>query len=636
MKNNVILATAAVVMVACLFGSGLMAQQVRRERDNLKLVVPVAGSATMPPHVAVVTAALGTFRGLAVDALWIRADALQDRGEFYEAQTLAQWITTLQPRFDRVWAFQAWNMAYNICDASQIAAERWGWISRGVNLLRAEGIPLNPQTPNLYFELSWLFRHKISRITDRDHWYYKTRFATDMQEVLGDLTSGKTTPEAIERFRTISDAPKSLESLAESAPEARKALATLESLGTKADETLLRMLGRVLVVTASLDAKLLGKSGLPEGTNRSVLKAMQDDRGFAAAVVEKIVPCLQRRVLEDRYHMNPEKMLTAMERYGPLDWRHPLAHGIYWTEQGVDVTRSVEGKRHVDELALVRGRMNLLMELIRQGRLELDIGSNRIDMLPDPRFCRPYETALAEAFERISSGEGIQAGTFGKAEEKDFHDSYEKFLTIAIQIAYLYGDEAEAERYFLALRDLMKSRGLGDGPLYAGTLQNFVAMKFADQVQAELADLRQFIDAMLRRGIAEGLGKADYGVFNRFLGLAFTVYDKRFSASDKQASYTLKEARLADFPKLVQNSFANYLKDPGITLLAKARAWNSAPDTLVARLDPSVGELVRTAATEAGMDPDAAFPPPATETAESSEIERVQKDAPQPGTDAAS
>jgi hypothetical protein len=86
----------------------------------------------------------------------------------------------------------------------------------------------------------------------------------------------------------------------------------------------------------------------------------------------------------------------------------------------------------------------------------------------------------------------------------------------------------------------------------------------------------------------------------------------------------------------VQNSFTNYLKDPGVTLLAKARAWNSAPDTLLARLDPSVGELVRTAATEAGMDPDAAFPPPAAETAESTEIERAQKNAPQPGADSAS
>jgi hypothetical protein len=155
-------------------------------------------------------------------------------------------------------------------------------------------------------------------------------------------------------------------------------------------------------------------------------------------------------------------------------------------------------------------------------------------------------------------------------------------------------------------------------------------------VTADLADMRQFIDAMLRRGISEGLGKADYGVFNRFLGLAFTVYDKRFSVSDPKAAYTLKEARLADFPKLVLNSFASYLKDPGVTLLSKARAWHSAPDSLVARLDSSVGELVRQAATEAGMDPDAAFPERSAETPDASDAERAQKNVPSSGGDTAS
>jgi preprotein translocase subunit SecA len=54
------------------------------------------------------------------------------------------------------------------------------------------------------------------------------------------------------------------------------------------------------------------------------------------------------------------------------------------------------------------------------------------------------------------------------------------------------------------------------------------------------------------------------------------------------------------------------------------------------RLYPKLAGMTGTAATEAGMDPDAAFPPPAAETAESSEIERAQKNAPQPGADAAS
>ena len=134
MSDRATMLTAAAVMVTCLAGAAIMGGSVRRQRDALELVVSTDDVAGMPPHVAVVTAALGTFRGLAVDILWARADHLQTQGEFYEAQTLSQWITTLQPRFQKVWGFQAWNMAWNIAAATQVPAERWGWVNRGIEL----------------------------------------------------------------------------------------------------------------------------------------------------------------------------------------------------------------------------------------------------------------------------------------------------------------------------------------------------------------------------------------------------------------------------------------------------------------------------------------------------------------------
>jgi hypothetical protein len=115
---------ATIVLVGATIASGFVAAIVQRQRRDLDLVVEIEGSEGMPPHVAIVTAALGTFRGLAVDILWARADHLQTEGEFFEAQTLAQWITTLQPRFQKVWAFQAWNLAWNITAATQVPAER--------------------------------------------------------------------------------------------------------------------------------------------------------------------------------------------------------------------------------------------------------------------------------------------------------------------------------------------------------------------------------------------------------------------------------------------------------------------------------------------------------------------------------
>ena len=129
MKTDRVATPISLLLLAlCGCGAAWSAASVQRQRRELELVESVGKTDSMPPHVALVTAALGTFRGLAVDILWARADHLQSEGEFFEAQTLSQWITALQPRFQRVWGFHAWNLSYNIAAATQSPTERWGWV----------------------------------------------------------------------------------------------------------------------------------------------------------------------------------------------------------------------------------------------------------------------------------------------------------------------------------------------------------------------------------------------------------------------------------------------------------------------------------------------------------------------------
>lgn len=610
MNDRITITMAAVVLFGCLAGSAGVAGHVQRQRSDLKLVVATDDTESMPPHVAIVTAALGTFRGLAVDLLWARADQLQNAGEFYEAQTLSQWITTLQPRFQKVWAFQAWNLAYNIAAATQVPAERWGWVNRGIELLRTRGIPLNPRAANLYFELAWLYQNKIGRVGDKEHWYYKARLAGEMQEFLGDLTGGKTTAEAIERFARISSAADTLADLEAKTPAVRKALDLLAAHGAKPNESLVRMLGRVLMANGSLDAKILGKTALPADANRGLLDAIREDRDTATLLFEQVIPHLQKRILEDRYKMDTAEMCATMERYGPLDWRHPDAHGVYWSEKGVEVSQSLARREDVNELMLVRSRLLMLMELMRSGRVELDPATNRVDLLPDPRFARVYEQAIEEAFELIGSEKGVSAAGFGNAEESDLFDTYEKFLNLATMLSYLYGDQAEAERYFMALRELATRRGFGDEPVYADTIENFVAIRFASSVNVNLADLRQFLDAMLRRAMLEGLAKGDLKVFSRYIGVAHSVYDRRYATSRPGEQFVLEETKLLEFPKLVRNSFETLLKDPSLPVLARARVWAWAPEKLRDQCYGSLAETLRSQAEAAGLDPDRAFPPP--------------------------
>lgn len=158
-----------------------------RARHHL---LPDAPLENAPPLMAFTTVALGGFRGLIADLLWLRTMRLQQEGRIFEITQLADWITKLEPHFATVWAFQAWNMAYNISVLFPDAENRWRWINNGVRLLRDEGLRYNPRNPNLYKELGWLYQHKIGYIMDSAHPFYKRKLAETVQTALNGTQLG--------------------------------------------------------------------------------------------------------------------------------------------------------------------------------------------------------------------------------------------------------------------------------------------------------------------------------------------------------------------------------------------------------------------------------------------------------------
>ena len=608
MSDRMTEVVATAMLVACLAGAGFMTRPIAAEREKLGLVMSAEGTKGMPPHVALTTAALGTFRGLAVDVLWVRADALQTKGEFFEAQTLSQWITALQPRFPKVWGFQAWNLAYNISVGTKVPEERWGWVNRGINLLRSQGIVLNPDDANLPMELAWIFFHKIGGKNDREHWYYKVRLAREFREFLGDTTGGRTTAEAIERFRKIAAAADTLTDLDDA--DVKDALALLAEHGERPDEKFLRMLGRVILYTNSIDTQLLAGKSLPTGTNRPLVAALLEDKRLAAAVFERIVPHLQKRVLVDRYHMDPAFMLAQMEKFGPLDWAHPHAHGIYWSEKGVALGQDTLNRDRLNELTIIRTRLGNLQHLMRSGRIEFDPLSDRIDILPDPRFIEGYERGMQDAIGLIQSDKGLSAAEFGRATAEDLLTGYESFLQQATVFSYLYGDEQEAAGCFGKLCRIAEDSGRGDQPLYTEGLEGFLALRLGEVMEVDLSNTRQFIDAMVQRAMMDGLAKGRLDTFNRFIRLAYSVYDKRYGASAPGSVHVSKEAKLPPFPQVVDASFESAMKQGSTPLLVRARIWAWAPDEMKKRIWPRLGETLAAQAGEAGLDPARAFPPP--------------------------
>src|SRR5262245_64747561 len=197
LKKTLLLALAAILLA----GVSQVQQALNRERDRLGLtrVEPLENA---PPVLAFTTVALGGFRGLISNALWIRASDLQDEDKFFEMAQLADWITKLEPHFVHVWLVQAWNMAYNISVKFKDYPDRWRWVKRGIELLRDDGLRYNPNETLIYRELGWFFQHKVGQNLDDAHLYYKQSWAIAMTNLFGgprpnyDELLNPATPEA--------------------------------------------------------------------------------------------------------------------------------------------------------------------------------------------------------------------------------------------------------------------------------------------------------------------------------------------------------------------------------------------------------------------------------------------------------
>lgn len=105
------------------------------------------------------TLMLGGFRGVACDLMWMRAQKAQDAGRYYESVAIAQAIRRMQPRFEQIWEFLAYNMAYNIAAETEDPEAKWAWFLAGAEF-NIEGCLRNPNSDRLLRHLAWIFHHK--------------------------------------------------------------------------------------------------------------------------------------------------------------------------------------------------------------------------------------------------------------------------------------------------------------------------------------------------------------------------------------------------------------------------------------------------------------------------------------------
>ncbi len=351
-KKIVLLLLAA----ALLFAAGRTERALNHDRDTLGLT-RTAVLENAPPALVFTTVALGGFRGLISNFLWIRANDLQQDDKFFEAAQLADWITKLEPTFTQVWLFQAWNMAYNISvkfkeNAPGKYDDRWHWVERGIELLRDDGLRYNPNSILIYRELGWFFQHKIGQNLDDANMYYKLQWKNEMQDFFG-----------------------------------------------------------------------------PNGTNFNALLHPQ-----TAEEVHRL------QVFTNQFKLDPVFVKMVDDHYGPLDWRLPEAHAIYWGAKALEEAAKQPDKVKTDDLITVRRIIyQSLLQSFQHGRIIISpfnkknqsLGPN-LDLVP--RVNDAYLQFYAEEED--------------PSQRNSIVNAHRNFLRDAIYFLYEADRMSEAQKWF--------------------------------------------------------------------------------------------------------------------------------------------------------------------------------------------
>jgi tetratricopeptide (TPR) repeat protein len=469
-QDRIVQIIALCVVTLCMIASLAVSTSLTTQASRAQLSYTDESVEGAPPEVAI-GMAMGAFRGMFVNYLWLRANELKEDGKFYEAIELSRTITRLQPRFPRVWVFHAWNMAYNISVATQTADERWAWVNAGIALLRDEAIPQNPTSVLLHRELAWMFLHKIQGFADDANRYYKRELAREWTYVLGTppgLPSDPTRAQKIlvDWLDPIVNAPATLEELiererqdflsdpqnrADNRPFESKVAQLVEEIKTKAGLDLGKDLLRFVAIEDAYVSQWEGQERLLGMVTtlrlNEIIGGLRRDPQYARAW-ERLLPFVRRKVLAQDYRMEPARMQRYTQHIGPLDWRHPASHAIYWAYRGIEQSRDRQSTTTFDTLNTDRMITHSIQELYRSGTVLYDIFSHELVTFIDTNWVDCYHRMLENEI-RVRGGSSQDSSIRSYT---TFSAGYENFLRDVIRTYYRMGDMANARRYYEQLR----------------------------------------------------------------------------------------------------------------------------------------------------------------------------------------
>lgn len=451
-RDAIICSVCISISAFLLITAGIWLDYINLQREQMDLIIERAEN--VPPTLAFATVATGAFRGLVVDVLWMRADKLKEEGQFFDAKQLAEWITTLQPRFPSVWEFQAWNMAYNISVAIPTTQpdQRWLWVRNGYELLRDKGIRWNPKSLELYRELARIFQHKIGGIADDAHKYYKIQLALAMEPLLGTADN--------EYFEALAKAPTEWRLIKNDANDLITELASAD--------------GAFSVDGAEFVSNYLLLRQNASRFNPAAGQTIDNFRG--SKTLKKFDIFAKAYELRNHWKLDPVLMQEINQTYGPvdfsepnvhlpLDWRHPDSHAIYWAVKGLQQAGTAElpEVREIDvgETNTDRIVAQSLQSLFRNGKIfifEAPVQTSQdsssqlsrrfvkdIFLRPDLRMFEPYNNAVLAILDKY-------AKAADKVRLQSLENGHRNMLKNAVFSFYQSGHRDQAQKIYNQLK----------------------------------------------------------------------------------------------------------------------------------------------------------------------------------------
>mgnify|MGYP001547443444 CR=1 FL=1 len=516
MKTLLKISIGLVLVALLLVCSYTVQRRMNRIRETEKLTATVVVE-NAPPVVAFTTLALGSFRGIVADMLWLRLQRKQEEGSYFEMVQLASWITKLQPRFTGATAYLAWNMAYNISVTFNSPEDRWRWVQRGIELIRDEALLYNPSDPTLFKELGWIYQHKLGQEMDDANLYYKWQLASQMMEVFGEY------PVDWEEWAGMPIKP---DEFAESlAGDAFTGLKRLVVDPPRLDE---------------LESGFWNNGGeLPQTPIIEVLDPQTRTR---------LELFLRVRRLQNGLKLDPERMAALDAEYGDFDWRLPEAHAIYWASRGLEASEGAEN------IFCERMVFQSLHNAFSGGRLiYLETGE---DGQPILQFTPNVELADAvNAAYHVSLEQ--------HEENRSVRSSHKNYLRHAIVTLFTFGRNEQAGEYLEELRERYPN------PDYNKPLEDFALGELAGDIGTANYDQGQ--------GLVQGyLWQTCYnlalGEFDRAAAMELIARKIWLRYMDTIGRGTHKRRGLAPFAEMRESAFRRCVETFPPELAARLRA----------------------------------------------------------------